>query len=359
MQRQALSVALATLAVGAITGGVLAAASAKPVAGDDLHNARYCEILELRGAPPDAQVTVWNTIGFNDCPQDKWDAIDAGALATERGDAAVVKNGPRYFLMDAATAEIGETHTFGALKMRKVATIPIRSNAELAQTPYTERTIKRHNTWTWNAGRRVYELLAPDGSTYVMQSYSQIRDPQLSIGQLRGLGSRLQPPQGWEYRSVNLKRDLTLVAKRSATIVQDDLTNTYQLLPDNHQTSSHDVHVTGMTRTTGAPAPGTLHDEGTISGPPFGSGTIALDATLANGTATGPFTITSPGGQAFGTFSMAYVITDGEIDFNGEATFTGGTGEYRGISGDHLKAHDHNTLDGQNGTITLDGQAEY
>ncbi len=359
MQHQALRLALAGLAATVLAGGALSSASAKPVAGNDLHNARYCEILELRGSPPDAQVTVWNTIGFNDCPQDKWDAIDATALASERGDTLVVKNGPRYFLMDAATAETGQTHRFGGLKMRQVATIPIRSNADLAQTPYTDRTIKRHNTWTWNAGRRVYELLAPNGSTYVMQSYSQIRDPELTMGQLRGLGSRLQLPQGWEYRSLKLKRNLTLVAKHSATIIQDDLTNTYQLLPDKRQTSEHAINVTGMTRTTSTPAPGTLHDEGTISGPPFGSGTIALDATLDNGTATGPFTITSPGGQAYGTFSMAYVTTGNEIDFNGEASFTGGTGKYRGITGEHLKAHDHNTLDGQNGTITLQGNAEY
>jgi hypothetical protein len=356
VQRQALSLALAAAALAA---GGLSAAGAKPVAGDDLHNARYCEILELKGSPPDAQVKVWNTIGYSDCPQAKWDAIDANALAAERGDAVVIKNGPRYFLMDAASAETGKTHRFGGLKMRRVATIPIRSDAELAQTPYTDRTIKRNNTWTWDKGRRVYELLAPNGSTYVMQSYSQIRDPQLTMSQLRGLGSRLQLPEGWEYRSKVLKKDLTLVANGSATIVQDDLTNTYQRLPDKEQTSTHNVDVNGATKTTDQPAPNTLHDEGTITGAPFGAGTIALDATLDNGTATGPFTITTPDGQAFGTFQMTYVIAGGEIDFNGEASFTGGTGKYRGIHGEHLAAHDHNTLDGQNGTITLKGKADY
>jgi hypothetical protein len=209
----------------------VAIALAKPVAGDDLHNARYCEILELKGSPPDATVLVWNTIGFNDCPQAKWDAIDANALAAERGDTVVIKNGPRYFLMDAATAEAGRTHTFGGLKMRKVATIPIHSSADLVQATYTDRTIDRNNTWTWSAGRRIYELHAPGGKTYVMQSYSQIRDPQLTMAQLRGLGSRLTLPDGWSYDSRKLHRDLTLTANGSATIIQDDLTNTYQLLP--------------------------------------------------------------------------------------------------------------------------------
>jgi hypothetical protein len=357
MRREALRVVSAALALGAI--GLAAIAAAKPVAGDDLHNARYCEILELKGSPPDAEVTVWNTIGFNDCPASKWDAIDASALAAERGDTAVVKNGPRYFLMDAATAEAGAAHTFGGLKMRQVATIPIHSNAELAQTPYTDRTIERHNTWTWSEGRRVYELLAPNGSTYLMQSYSQIRDPQLTMGQLRGIGSRLTLPQGWDYRSRVLKQDLTLTAKRSATIIQDDLTNTYQLLPKTAKPERHHVDITGATKTTGSPAPGTLHDEGTITGPPFKSGTVSLLVTLADGHATGTFEIDSPNGDAFGTVDMTYTITGNEIDFVGEAAFTGGTDKFRGIKGEHLQAHDHNTLDGQSGAFTVTGDVKY
>ena len=36
-----------------------------------------------------------------------------------------------------------------------------------------------------------------------------------------------------------------------------------------------------------------------------------------------------------------------------------GTGAYRGITSGALKAHDHNTLDGQNGRLSLDGFATY
>lgn len=344
-----------------VAGAMLlaAVAVAKPVAGDDLHDARYCEILELRGTPPDARVLVWNTIGFSDCPQARWDAIDAGALATERGDTAVIKNGPRHFLMDAATAEAGATHTFGELTMRRVATIPIRTADELVQAPYTDRTIERDNTWTWNAGRRVYELLAPDGSTYLMQSYSQIRDPDLSIGELARLGTRLELPQGWVYRSRRLKRDLTLTANRTATVIQDDLTNTYQLLPENRRRESHRVDVTGEMRTVDSPAPSTLHDQGTISGRPFGSGTIDLVVRLENSAATGTFTIDSERGSAFGTVDMTYTISGSEIDFVGTASFTGGTGRFRGIKAEQMRAHDHNTLDGQSGRLSLHGKARY
>ena len=57
---------------------------------------------------------------------------------------------------------------------------------------------------------------------------------------------------------------------------------------------------------------------------------------------------------------MDYVIADGEIDFTGTASFTGGTGRYRGIKGRKLTATDHNTFpDGQNGRLTLEGDVKY
>ena len=54
---------------------------------------------------------------------------------------------------------------------------------------------------------------------------------------------------------------------------------------------------------------------------------------------------------------MPFTIEGNEIDFRGTARFTGGTGAYRGISSGTLEAHDHNTLDGQNGVVSLKGFA--
>lgn len=227
MQRQALKLIAVGLAA-AVTLAIPATAGAKKRARTGLYNQRYCEIFELKGLPPDALVTVWNTVGLNDCPQDQWKAFDPASLAQELGDTAVILNGPRHWLMDAATGDTGRVKSFHGLRMRKVATIHIRTPEELVQTAYTERTIDRVNTWLWKKGRTVYELLAPNGATYVMQAYSQIRDPSLSIGDLSSLSSRLALPEGWTYRSRKLKRDLTLTARGSATIIQDDLLNTYQ-----------------------------------------------------------------------------------------------------------------------------------
>lgn len=353
------------LLVAAITASValLGSATAKPRPPIDLHNARYCEIFEVRGALPDVRIKVWNTIGLNRCPPAKWEALDPSSLAAELGAQTVILNGPRHFLMDSATAKTGRVRRIGGLRVRKVATIPIETAADLDRSPYTERTIGRTNTWKWKRGRRVYELLAPDGSNYVMQSYAQIVDPKLRIGKLRRLGNRLELPKGWRYRTRRLNRTLKLAAKGEATIIQDDLQNTYQRLPRRRGApprKRHRVELTGMTKTVASPSPGTLIDRGTIAGRPFGSGSIELEVMFgAPSTVSGTFEIDSARGSAFGTVAMEYVISGSEITFTGTADFTGGTRKFRGIRGRNLEAFDHNTLDGQSGSVELRGFARY
>jgi hypothetical protein len=359
MQRRAVKPAfvalLATLALGA-------PAEAAPRVADGLHDARYCEIIEVKGLPPDAQAVVWNTIKLNKCPAKDWEAFDAAELAEELGDTAVILNGPRHFLMDSVTATTGRVRSFHGMRMRKVATIPLRTADDLTQRLYADRTIERNNTWVWKKGRTVFELVAPGGDTYVMQSYSQIVDPDLKEAGLPKLGKRLDLPPGWRYRTRKLKKELALVAKGTATILQDDLQNTYQLATTtrgNGKRVRRAVDLTGTTRTTGSPGPGILEDDGDVVGEPFGEGTVNLIATLKDGTMTGPFRLLFDDGSVLGTVDTTYTVTGNEIDFVGTGKLLGGTGAYRGITGNDLQVHDHNTVDGQNGTLEVTGFAKY
>lgn len=63
-----------------------------------------------------------------------------------------------------------------------------------------------------------------------MQAYAQIVDKSLTYADLPGLGSRLKLPSGWRYTSMVPESDLILGAQGKATVVQDDLENTYQKL---------------------------------------------------------------------------------------------------------------------------------
>jgi hypothetical protein len=352
--------ALAGAVAALVTGAALAPAKQRQAL--HLNDARYCEVLELRGTPPHATVTVWNTIGLNECPEAKWRSFDAAALARERGDTFVVLNGPRHFLMDAANAKTGGLHSFHGLRMRKVATIAIHSAAELARTPYTDRTIRRTNDWRWRGGRTVFELIAPGGDTYVMQSYAQIKDPKLTLAKLRTLGRRLTLPPGWRYRSRTLRRPLVLSAKGSATILQDELQDTYQLATGARGKGKrvrHDVSIRGVTRSVDPATPGTVEDHGTLTGAPFGKGTIVLVGTFADNRLTATFRLTFRRGSVLGTAKLPYKIADGVITFDGSSRLTGGTGAFRGIRSGPLKTHDTNTLDGQNGRLSVTGPATY
>ena len=77
-----------------------------------------------------------------------------------------------------------------------------------------------------------HELDARDGLTYIMQAYSQIKDPNLQLTDLDGLGDRLALPKGWTYRTRTLDAPLDVVSQDGvATVIQDELQNTYQKLP--------------------------------------------------------------------------------------------------------------------------------
>jgi hypothetical protein len=62
-----------------------------------------------------------------------------------------------------------------------------------------------------------------------MQSYAQIVDTSLSERDLPGLGARLTLPEGWQYRARTLASPLVVRTPGEATVVQDELQNTYSL----------------------------------------------------------------------------------------------------------------------------------
>jgi len=200
---------------------------------DRVHGARYGEVLLVTGRLNRIEATVYNTLGLNDCPDDLWQALDAEAIKKAHRARAAILNGPRYFLMD--TIKIanpgGEIVTFGELQMRPLATVRLPLTAVrggLDRQPYTERTIRRTTVYVWDEGREVYELVAPDGTSYVMQSYSLAVDPTLTEADLPTLGARLQPPSGWRYRVRQLAREWVLQVGGEATVIQDELENSYQ-----------------------------------------------------------------------------------------------------------------------------------
>ena len=198
-----------------------------------LHGERYCEILLVRPIDGNLVADVYNTFPLNDCPAEQWDALDTAAIATTEGVPIAVPNGPRYWLMDAID-KVGADATelprkvFGGLEMILEATVVVGPVGGGLPGPYTPREVTRSTIFTFDAGTTVHELVAADGTTYVMQTWSQQVVPDLIEADLADLGSRLTPPEGWSYRSRVLDEALQVVTvDQPAHVVQDDLGNSY------------------------------------------------------------------------------------------------------------------------------------
>jgi hypothetical protein len=212
-----------------------APAADSPRARDHMRGARYGEVIVVTGGPLHFTGRVYNTLGLNDCPEARWKALDPAALKKQFRARAVLLNGPRYFLMDRSSlANPGPTETFGGLQARLFAEvkIPLSTLLRGKAKPYTETTVERTSEYLYRKGRPVYELLAPDGRRYVMQTYAQIVDPTLTEADLATLDRRLKLPKGWKYRVRAPDKDLVLRADVKAIVLQDDLANTYQRVAD-------------------------------------------------------------------------------------------------------------------------------
>ena len=199
-------------------------------AGKNLRGKRYCEVLLVTLTNGSGTGDVYNSFPMNACPQAQWAALDAGVVAKDAGVPIAVLNGPRYWLMDTIK-NYGPpdtvSKTFGGIEMTKRATVDLGPLAT-AKVPYTTHDVNRSVVFSFDKGQAIYELTAADGTTYVMQTWSQQVDPALVESGLAGLGGRLALPAGWKYSTRTLDQPLVVDTRNApAHVLQDDLGNSY------------------------------------------------------------------------------------------------------------------------------------
>jgi len=197
----------------------------------NVRDARYCEIIPVVRDGFRLIATVYNTLGVNDCPAEICAAITEADMRRHFGAVTVLLNGPRHFLMDTISGEgataAGKTIQVGGLAMTERASLDL-GIFDLPQSAYRERRVDRQTQYLFKAGSPVFVLDVSDGSRYVMQAYAQFVDRGLSYATLPTLGARLKLPLGWRFSELTPDKDLVLGSRGQATIVQDDLQNTYQ-----------------------------------------------------------------------------------------------------------------------------------
>ena len=198
----------------------------------DMRGVRYGEVLALFLREEGLEAEVYGTQLLNDCPQELWETLDAAAIADEMGAVMVKLNGPRYWTLDALGAKVAVIEPvfrdFNGITMRRIATVAVGDLSSVG--PYRELKVNRGAVFFFDAGSRVYELVAPDRTAYLMQAYCVGVDPTLTEADLAGLGDRLALPEGWTYRTRLLDEEVVVDTTASiATVLQDELENSYTL----------------------------------------------------------------------------------------------------------------------------------
>jgi hypothetical protein len=119
--------------------------------------------------------------------------------------------------------------SFGGIEMNLRATLKVGLLKQLlGSKQYSPNEIIRTTNFIYKAGTPIYELTSPADEVYVMQSYSQIVNPNLAMSDLPDLAKQLKLPTGWTYKTRVLDQELSLIANGIAYVLQDNLSNSYQ-----------------------------------------------------------------------------------------------------------------------------------
>lgn len=196
---------------------------------DALRGQRFCEVIISKGNV----FEIYNTMRLNDCPEEAWSKLSESSLKQETGSSYVVLNGPRRFIIDAVknTEFVDSTpKMFIGLPMRKIGLIYLSMRETIYRSqPFHEHHVVRKTTWVYSSGKKVYELIDPEGHVYVMQSFA-VSSEFHAEKDLVNLEGHLKLPRGWQFKTGTLTQAKDLVGKdQKAIVIQDNMTNTYQM----------------------------------------------------------------------------------------------------------------------------------
>jgi len=200
----------------------------------NLRDSRYCEILLGNGSIfKKINLDVYNSIGLSECPNEIWSTLSEKKIKHDFKTRFVKLNGPRFWVMDSMIATLinNDVFNFDGLEMRKAGILTVTFKDVLGKrTSYKERYVNRNSIWKFDKNKFIFQLISPENKVYIMQSYTTEILP-LTINDLVTLADKLKLPKGWKYQAVRLKEPLALpIPNNKATVIQDDLHNSYTLI---------------------------------------------------------------------------------------------------------------------------------
>jgi len=190
--------------------------------------------------PKNISLKVWNTIGCNACPEEKWQNVE--------WSNTLISNGPRIWQMDSIVQEVPQANAvdqdgfylvgaWNGIGSMLVANMEFKLDSweaiqEVIQritshSAYVLTYVARQTVWRYRPGRQVHQLVDDKGNVYTMQA-SEVS----STESIMGLTYAPAIPTGWTYRCRVLGPsglDVAANATGIATILQDEFRTVYML----------------------------------------------------------------------------------------------------------------------------------
>jgi hypothetical protein len=199
---------------------------------DPIENVRgkpYCEIFTAYRNFNKYKIGIYNNLKRKQISLSDWNNLDIEKLKNELGAAAIIKNGPRFWVMDGIKGYYaGEMREFNGHEFDLVATIERKVSENLDRKYYSEQKIGRYTDWIYLKNEKVFELINDKDEVYTMQAASLEIIPDLALNNIESHLSKLNLPAGWTLRTRTLDDNVTFETRGEATIIQDEYRNTYQ-----------------------------------------------------------------------------------------------------------------------------------
>jgi hypothetical protein len=195
---------------------------------------RFCEVALITGtSKANAIADFYNSTGSDDCTPARFAGLDKDKIIKETDSRSAFLNPSRHWMMDEVWVyEDGVERTFGGIKFTWMGVVQVEQLEKgVTMGHYVPGYIYRDTQYKYNKGSEIYILDAPDGEVFVMQSFTNFVQKEVTIDNIKDLGRLLKMPPGWKFRAVVLDRDLVVNQKRAnnlAHVFQDDLKNAYQ-----------------------------------------------------------------------------------------------------------------------------------
>jgi hypothetical protein len=176
---------------------------------------RYTEVFIT--CPGGGPTGIYNTTGSNIQPDDSKDSAPDDLIANYSDQQVaqdyhadrVYMEGVRHWVYDRNRFYISHNvRNLDGIDTHWGANVAIPKGVDMSkgQQFYKMAKVTRDSTFWYEKGKPVFLLDAPNGMTFVMQSYTLANEYE----DLAKLGDRLKLPEGWSFRSRILDQDLTI-----------------------------------------------------------------------------------------------------------------------------------------------------